>query len=58
MTVVLAVVGAYLAICLVTGWSAGGRAHDDVQGWVAGDRGIGLLVMYFLTALMVTWLPV
>ena len=47
--VVLGVVGAYLLLSLATGWSAGGRSRDDVQGWVAGDRGIGLLVMYFLT---------
>jgi SSS family solute:Na+ symporter len=47
--IVLTVVLAYLGISLVTGWSAGGKARDDVQGWVAGDRGIGLVVLYFLT---------
>ncbi len=47
--VILGVVGAYLLLSLATGWSAGGRSRDDVQGWVAGDRGIGLVVMYFLT---------
>ena len=48
-TIVLTVVLLYLGISLATGWSAGGKARDDVQGWVAGDRGIGLVVMYFLT---------
>lgn len=47
--VVLAVVFGYLALSLWTGWSAARGGEEDVEGWVAGDRGLGLVVLYFLT---------
>ena len=40
---------AYLAITLGVGLVAGRRASRSVQGFVAGDRDFGLLVMYFIT---------
>ncbi|MDH3496340.1 MAG: sodium:solute symporter family protein [Gemmatimonadota bacterium] len=46
---VLAVVVAYLAANLFVGLRAGARATDTVAGYVAGDRGFGTLVMYFVT---------
>lgn len=43
------VVAAYLAATLAVGLAAGRRASKSVQGYVAGDRDFGLLVMYFIT---------
>ncbi len=43
------VVAAYLAATLAVGLAAGRRASKSVQGYVAGDRDFGLLVMYFVT---------
>ena len=43
------VVFAYLAATLAVGLAAGRRASKSVQGYVAGDRDFGLLVMYFIT---------
>ena len=40
---------AYLAITLAVGLVAGRRASRSVQGFVAGDRDFGLLIMYFIT---------
>lgn len=40
---------AYLAITLGVGLLAGRRASRSVQGFVAGDRDFGLLIMYFIT---------
>ncbi|MYA11873.1 MAG: sodium:solute symporter family protein, partial [Gemmatimonadetes bacterium] len=40
---------AYLAVTLGVGLVAGRRASRSVQGYVAGDRDFGLLVMYFIT---------
>ena len=40
---------AYLAITLGVGLVAGRRASRSVQGFVAGDRDFGFLVMYFIT---------
>ena len=40
---------AYLAVTLGVGLLAGRRASRSVQGYVAGDRDFGLLVMYFIT---------
>jgi SSS family solute:Na+ symporter len=50
--VVTLVVAGYLALSLVVGWLSGRRASDTVTGFVAGDRGFGLLVMYFVTGAM------
>lgn len=43
------VVFGYLATTLAVGLAAGRRASKTVQGYVAGDRDFGLLVMYFIT---------
>ena len=43
------VIFGYLAATLVVGLAAGRRASKSVQGYVAGDRDFGLLVMYFVT---------
>lgn len=43
------VVSVYLAATLAVGLLAGRRASKSVQGYVAGDRGFGLVVMYFIT---------
>ncbi len=48
-TLISVVVFAYLAITLGVGLAAGRRASRSVQGYVAGDRRFGLLVMYFIT---------
>jgi SSS family solute:Na+ symporter len=47
--VVLLVVGAYLALSLIVGFLPGRRASQSAEGFVAGDRSLGLLVMYFIT---------
>jgi len=47
--VVLGVVAAYLGACLFVGLRAKGRASDTAAGYVAGDRALGTLVMYFIT---------
>ncbi|MEM9691632.1 MAG: sodium:solute symporter family protein [Myxococcota bacterium] len=45
--IVLAVAGAYLALSLVVGmWP---QSTDSAEGYVAGDRQLNLLVMYFIT---------
>ena len=46
---ILSVVGAYLAINLFVGWRAGGGTSDSATGYVAGDRAMGALLMYFVT---------
>ena len=43
------IIFAYLAVTLGVGLLAGRRASRSVQGYVAGDRDFGLLVMYFIT---------
>lgn len=43
------IIFAYLAITLAVGLLAGRRASRSVQGFVAGDRDFGLLIMYFIT---------
>lgn len=43
------VIFGYLAATLAVGLVAGRRASKSVQGYVAGDRDFGLLVMYFIT---------
>lgn len=47
--VVTGIVGVYLALTLWIGLRAGRGASKSVTGYVAGDRGFGLLVMYFVT---------
>jgi SSS family solute:Na+ symporter len=51
VTVTLVTAG-YLVLSLLVGWISGRRASDTVTGYVAGDRGFGLLVMYFVTGAM------
>jgi SSS family solute:Na+ symporter len=48
-TIVLLVAGAYLAVCLIVGLWPSKQASDSVAGYVAGDRGLGPLLMYFIT---------
>ena len=48
-TLITAVIFVYLAVTLGVGLAAGRRASRSVQGYVAGDRDFGLLVMYFIT---------
>jgi SSS family solute:Na+ symporter len=50
--VVTLVVTGYLALSLLVGWISGRRASNTVTGFVAGDRGFGLLVMYFVMGAM------
>ena len=42
------IISAYLAITLSIGLLSGRKSSKSVQGYVAGDRGFGLLVMYFV----------
>ena len=46
---VLATSGAYLALCLWLGLRAGKGASASAAGFVAGDRSMGLVLMYFIT---------
>ena len=48
-TLITVVIFVYLAVTLGVGLAAGRRASRSVQGYVAGDRDFGLLVMYFIT---------
>lgn len=47
--IVVAVAGAYLALSLIVGILPGRKASGSAAGFVAGDRGLGLVVMYFIT---------
>jgi SSS family solute:Na+ symporter len=47
--IVVLVVSVYLLINLAVGLRAGARSTDTVAGYVAGDRGFGTVVMYFVT---------
>jgi len=47
--IVLTVAFVYLAACLVVGMWPSKRTSDSAEGYVAGDRAMGLLVMYFIT---------
>ena len=47
--IVVAVVVAYLLVILIVGLRAGSKSTDTVAGYVAGDRGFGTTVMYFMT---------
>jgi SSS family solute:Na+ symporter len=47
--IVPAVAAAYLVMSLVVGLWPGREQTDSAEGFVAGDRSLGLLVMYFIT---------
>jgi SSS family solute:Na+ symporter len=47
--VVVGVSVAYLVACLILGTLPGRRASNSAEGYVAGDRTLGLLLMYFIT---------
>jgi solute:Na+ symporter, SSS family len=49
MTVVVAVVALYLVVCLWLGFRAGTGSSDTATGYVAGDRAMGPVLMYFIT---------
>ena len=46
--VIAVVIALYLGVTLMIGLLSGRRASKSVQGYVAGDRDFGLLVMYFV----------
>lgn len=48
-TIVVGVAVAYLALSLVVGLLPGRNVSSTAVGYVAGDRSLGLLVMYFIT---------
>lgn len=48
-TIVVSVSVGYLALCLVIGMLPGRKSSDSAAGYVAGDRSLGLFVMYFIT---------
>jgi SSS family solute:Na+ symporter len=39
----------YLVVCLILGTLPGRKASKTAEGYVAGDRTLGLVVMYFIT---------
>lgn len=47
--IVLGVSGAYLVGCLVIGLWPSSKSSDSAAGFVAGDRALGGLLMYFIT---------
>ncbi|MFK7987858.1 MAG: sodium:solute symporter [Sandaracinaceae bacterium] len=46
---VLGVAGIYLAVCVVLGTLSSRGAKASTEGYVAGDRSLGVLLMYFVT---------
>ena len=46
---VVFIVVAYLVACLAIGMLSGRGASDSAAGYVAGDRTLGLVLMYFIT---------
>ncbi|MCB9650026.1 MAG: sodium:solute symporter family protein [Deltaproteobacteria bacterium] len=48
-TWVLGISALYLVICLILGVLPGRGASASTEGFVAGDRSLGLVVMYFIT---------
>ncbi|MEM9802345.1 MAG: sodium:solute symporter family protein [Planctomycetota bacterium] len=48
-TWILVVVGAYLALSLAVGWRGGRGTSDSATGYVAADRSMGGVLMYFIT---------
>ena len=49
MTTVVAVTVGYLLVCLTLGLIPARKSSGSVTGYVAGDRNMGLLLMYFIT---------
>lgn len=49
MTTVVAVTVGYLVVCLALGLIPARKSSGSVTGYVAGDRNLGLLLMYFIT---------
>ncbi|MEM7305263.1 MAG: sodium:solute symporter family protein [Planctomycetota bacterium] len=47
--IVLGIAGLYLGTCLLVGMLPGRKSSDSAAGYVAGDRALGLVVMYFIT---------
>lgn len=47
--IVLAIAVAYLLACLVVGFLPGRKQSASAEGYVAGDRALGSIVMYFIT---------
>ncbi|TDJ79747.1 MAG: sodium:solute symporter family protein [Planctomycetota bacterium] len=47
--IVVGIAAVYLVACLVIGMLPGRRASDSAEGYVAGDRTLGPLVMFFIT---------
>ena len=47
--IVISISVAYLVVCLVIGMLPGRKASDSAAGYVAGDRSLGVFVMYFIT---------
>jgi SSS family solute:Na+ symporter len=46
---ILAISGAYLVACLFLGMVPGRRSSASATGYVAGDRSLGIILMYFIT---------
>lgn len=46
--IIAIIIALYLGVTLAIGLASGRRASKSVQGYVAGDRNFGLLVMYFV----------
>ena len=49
MTSVVTIAALYLVACLAIGMWPSKRVSDSATGYVAGDRSLGLFVMYFIT---------
>lgn len=47
--IVLAVAGAYMLLCLFVGIAPTRKSTPSAAGFVAGDRALGLVLMYFIT---------
>ncbi len=47
--IVVGVSAVYLAACLILGLLPGRKASGTAEGYVAGDRSLGLVLMYFIT---------
>lgn len=46
---ILGISGAYLLACLILGMVPGRKASSSAAGYVAGDRSLGIILMYFIT---------
>lgn len=47
--IVVSVAVVYLGACLILGLLPGRQASESAEGYVAGDRTLGLVLMYFIT---------